>query len=103
MATPRRTPAPVTAGIILDALRSHVADLSWQDASLCAQADPEAFFPEKGRSTRAAKAVCARCPVRRPCLEYALGHGERFGIWGGLSERQRRRLERSRTTVIEAA
>ncbi|OSC34901.1 WhiB family transcriptional regulator [Mycolicibacillus koreensis] len=66
----------------------------WQDRALCAQTDPEAFFPEKGGSTREAKKICQRCPVRNECLEYALAHDERFGIWGGLSERERRRLKR---------
>ena len=68
--------------------------LPWQEEALCAQTDPEAFFPEKGGSTREAKRVCSRCDVRAECLEYALGHDERFGIWGGLSERERRRLKR---------
>ncbi|MGB3896846.1 MAG: WhiB family transcriptional regulator [Mycolicibacter sinensis] len=66
----------------------------WQDRALCAQTDPEAFFPEKGGSTREAKKICQRCSVRSECLEYALAHDERFGIWGGLSERERRRLKR---------
>ena len=66
----------------------------WQDRALCAQTDPEAFFPEKGGSTREAKKVCRGCEVRVECLEYALEHDERFGIWGGLSERERRRLKR---------
>lgn len=69
--------------------------VSWQDDALCAQTDPEAFFPEKGGSTREAKRVCQTCPVRAQCLEYALEHDERFGIWGGLSERERRRLRRA--------
>jgi WhiB family transcriptional regulator, redox-sensing transcriptional regulator len=69
-------------------------ELSWQDRALCAQTDPEAFFPEKGGSTREAKRVCRSCDVRTECLEYALQHDERFGIWGGLSERERRRLKR---------
>ena len=68
--------------------------LDWQDRALCAQTDPEAFFPEKGGSTREAKKVCRGCEVRAECLEYALEHDERFGIWGGLSERERRRLKR---------
>lgn len=68
-------------------------DLTWQDDALCAETDPEAFFPEKGGSTREAKRVCRSCTVRAECLEYALEHGERFGIFGGLSERERRRLE----------
>jgi len=67
---------------------------AWQDDALCAQTDPEAFFPEKGGSTREAKRVCAKCDVRQECLEYALSHDERFGIWGGTSERDRRRLRR---------
>jgi len=67
----------------------------WQEQALCAQTDPEAFFPEKGGSTREAKRICTGCEVRVECLEYALAHDERFGIWGGLSERERRRLKRS--------
>ena len=69
-------------------------ELSWQDGALCAQTDPEAFFPEKGGSTREAKRVCVGCEVRAECLEYALAKDERFGIWGGLSERERRKLKR---------
>jgi WhiB family redox-sensing transcriptional regulator len=68
--------------------------LAWQADSLCAQTDPEAFFPEKGGSTRDAKKICASCDVRAQCLEYALHNDERFGIWGGLSERERRKLRR---------
>ena len=67
----------------------------WQERALCAQTDPEAFFPEKGGSTREAKRICSGCDVRAECLEYALAHDERFGIWGGLSERERRRLRRA--------
>ena len=69
-------------------------ELSWQERALCAQTDPEAFFPEKGGSTREAKKVCVGCDVRGECLEYALAHDERFGIWGGLSERERRKLKK---------
>jgi WhiB family redox-sensing transcriptional regulator len=68
--------------------------LAWQDEALCAQTDPEAFFPEKGGSTREAKRICVGCEVKQECLEYALMQDERFGIWGGLSERERRRLKR---------
>jgi WhiB family redox-sensing transcriptional regulator len=66
----------------------------WQERALCAQTDPEAFFPEKGGSTREAKRICLGCEVRSECLEYALAHDERFGIWGGLSERERRKLKK---------
>ncbi|WP_280381432.1 WhiB family transcriptional regulator [Nocardia wallacei] len=65
----------------------------WQDRAVCAQTDPDAFYPEKGGSTADAKKVCMRCPVRVECLRYALDHDERFGIWGGTSERERRRIK----------
>ena len=68
--------------------------LAWQEQALCAQTDPEAFFPEKGGSTREAKRVCQNCEVRSECLDYALANDERFGIWGGLSERERRRYKK---------
>ena len=69
-------------------------ELAWQERALCAQTDPEAFFPEKGGSTREAKRVCMSCEVRAECLDYALAKDERFGIWGGLSERERRRVKK---------
>lgn len=81
----------VNAG--LDEIFDAVAE-EWQERALCAQTDPEAFFPEKGGSTREAKRICLGCEVRDECLEYALANDERFGIWGGLSERERRRLKR---------
>src|ERR1700739_605766 len=56
--------------------------------------DPDLFFPERGASTREAKEVCRGCVVREDCLEYALANGEKFGIWGGLSERERRKIRR---------
>lgn len=65
----------------------------WQERALCAQTDPDLFFPEKGFSTREARSICNGCEVRTECLKYALAHGERFGIWGGLSERERRKLQ----------
>jgi WhiB family transcriptional regulator, redox-sensing transcriptional regulator len=73
---------------------SAIDDDQWQENALCAQTDPEAFFPEKGGSTREAKRICLGCEVKDACLEYALANDERFGIWGGLSERERRRLKR---------
>jgi WhiB family redox-sensing transcriptional regulator len=77
----------------------HIFDLGipaepWRAGALCAQTDPEAFFPEKGGSTREAKAVCGRCTVSAECLDYALENQERYGIWGGHSERERRKLAR---------
>lgn len=64
----------------------------WMADGLCRQVDNEPWYPEKGGSTIEAKQVCLRCDVREQCLQYALDHQERFGIWGGLSERERRRL-----------
>lgn len=68
--------------------------LPWQEQALCAYVDPDVFFPEKGGSSREAKRICSQCSVAQECLEYALANDERFGIWGGLSERERRRLKR---------
>ena len=76
--------------------------LDWQQQALCAQTDPDEFFPEKGGSTKQAKRMCGRCDVKDRCLEYALDNNERFGVWGGLSERERRRLMRA-TTALPAA
>jgi WhiB family redox-sensing transcriptional regulator len=72
---------------------------AWMGDALCAQTDPEAFFPEKGGSTREAKAICRSCAVQAECLDWALDHDERFGIWGGLSERERRRIRNPRPCV----
>jgi WhiB family redox-sensing transcriptional regulator len=67
---------------------------AWQESALCAQTDPEAFFPDKGGSVREAKRICTRCEVKAECLEYSLTHDERFGVWGGMSEWERRKLRR---------
>lgn len=64
----------------------------WTQDALCAQTDPEAFFPDRGGSTQAAKTICKRCDVTEECLAYALRNNERFGIWGGKSERERRKM-----------
>jgi WhiB family transcriptional regulator, redox-sensing transcriptional regulator len=75
---------------------------SWQSKANCMGVDPELFFPERGASTREAKEVCRGCIVREDCLEYALANGEKFGIWGGLSERERRKVRRSRALARRA-
>ena len=93
----RRQSAPVdiwAAAAGLYGTEGDDGELAWQAEALCAQTDPEAFFPEKGGSTRDAKRVCGVCPVREECLQYAMDNDERFGIWGGLSERERRRLRK---------
>ena len=77
--------------------RFDLGDRTWQGQANCLGVDPDMFFPERGASTREAKGVCRGCVVREACLEYALVNGEKFGIWGGLSERERRRIRRQRT------
>lgn len=71
-----------------------IEPLPWATEARCLNADPDVFFPEKGGSTREAKRICGECPVRPECLEWALENDERFGIWGGMSERERRKLKR---------
>jgi hypothetical protein len=61
-------------------------------SAVCAQVDPEVFYPEKGVSTADARWVCSGCPLRFTCLFEAIENHERFGVWGGLSERERRVL-----------
>ena len=78
-------------------------DPSWQESSNCLGVDPDLFFPERGASTREAKDVCRGCVVREDCLEFALQNGEKFGIWGGMSERERRRIRRHRALERAAA
>lgn len=67
----------------------------WAQEALCAQTDAEMFFPEKGYSSRPAKDVCNECPVIAECLGYALRNGERYGVWGGQSERELRKLRKA--------
>ncbi|MBM3683144.1 MAG: WhiB family transcriptional regulator [Actinobacteria bacterium] len=74
-------------------------DLTWQRLANCLGVDPDLFFPERGASTREAKEVCRGCVVRESCLEFAITNGEKFGIWGGLSERERRRIRRARAVA----
>lgn len=70
--------------------------MKWQDQALCLEVGGDFWHPEKGGSTREGKKICFACPVREACLEHALEHDERLGIWGGLSERQRKTLQRQR-------
>lgn len=69
-------------------------NLIWQGVAACLEVDPEIFFPERGGSSKAARAVCMNCRVRIECLKYALANREQFGIWGGTSERERRKLRK---------
>lgn len=76
---------------------------SWQLYANCLGVDPELFFPERGASTKEIKEICRSCVVREDCLEYALANTERFGIWGGISERERRRIRRQRALARAAS
>ena len=67
---------------------------AWTERALCAQVGTDIFYPEAGSSAAEAKSVCAKCPVRNACLNYAVRTGERYGVWGGTTEQQRRRLQR---------
>jgi Transcription factor WhiB len=90
-------PAPLSAG--------------WRDRAGCRGTDPGVFFPGRGESAEPARRICASCPVRQQCLDYAISHGIVHGIWGGLAERDRRALRtrhvsaarRERDTAIAAA
>lgn len=64
------------------------------DDAACLGQDVNVFFPEQGGTVRNAKRICTVCPVTSECLEYALTNDEAFGVWGGLSESERRRLRR---------
>ena len=71
-------------------------DNDWMDRGNCLGVDPDLFFPGRGEDQGPAKGVCRGCDVREECLEYALSNGEKWGIWGGKSERERRRIRRQR-------
>jgi WhiB family redox-sensing transcriptional regulator len=79
-------------------------DYDWRDDAACARTDPETFYPQ-GHTAQAmeeaAKRVCAGCPVREECLDYALSTGQYVGVWGGLSESERRgRIRNGPTSFV---
>ncbi len=67
-------------------------DEPWAEDALCTETDPELFFPEKGSTPHRAKKICLGCAVRIECRDYALRNREPFGVWGGTTERERRRI-----------
>jgi len=85
-------PGHYLVGVLEDHLRTN----DWIDLAACADEDPKLFFPPTGTSAEPAKRICARCPVRSECLEYALRHRERHGIWGATSDRDRRKVRYER-------
>ena len=74
-------------------------DITWMEEGKCRTMPPETFFPNNGVGVEVAKRVCANCPVREACLEYALFHNIEHGVWGGESERARRRIARHRRAL----
>jgi WhiB family redox-sensing transcriptional regulator len=84
-----------------DKMKSYLHDmanqeLEWHQEALCAQTDPEIFFPEGNTTTKQAKAICKTCPVSLQCLEYALKRTEVYGIWGGTTATERQRMRAPR-------
>lgn len=75
----------------------------WQELALCAQTDPEAFYPDRGSNAAPAKRICRRCDVRQECLEDALAKDDQYGVRGGLSENERKRLKRKAALQRKAA
>lgn len=71
-------------------------ELDWMARGLCANVPPSTFFPSDGVGVEVARKICASCPVRELCLEYALAERIDHGVWGGCSERERRRIQKRR-------
>jgi WhiB family transcriptional regulator, redox-sensing transcriptional regulator len=77
--------------------------MPWFEEAACTQSDPDAWYPSKGAAWREAKRICVGCPVRAPCLKYALDTNQKDGIWGGLSVNERRKLKRRAKRERDAA
>jgi WhiB family redox-sensing transcriptional regulator len=77
-------------------------DTNWMATGLCASQPPETFFPSDGVGVDVARRICADCPVKEPCLEHALRNRIDHGVWGGCSERERRRIIKRRRLEAEA-
>ena len=77
-------------------------DSNWMASGMCADKPPSLFFPSDGVGVEVAKRLCATCPVKSQCLDYALDNRIDHGVWGGTSERERRRILRSRRVPLLA-
>jgi WhiB family redox-sensing transcriptional regulator len=77
--------------------------MPWFEHAACTTSDPDAWYPSKGAAWKAAKRICEWCPVRAPCLKYALDTNQKDGIWGGLSVNERRKLKREAKRAKDAA
>lgn len=78
-------------------------DTNWMAFGLCADQPPDKFFPSDGVGVDVARRVCAECPVKEPCLEHALRNRIDHGVWGGCSERERRRILKRRREEAASA
>lgn len=90
------------------AMRAYVRSLrhnsgDWWEAALCAQTDPELFFPPDKETERTAKKVCGECTVRTACLAFALENDEPWGVWGGLSEKERLKVKEQSMASSQAS
>ncbi|UCR74434.1 WhiB [Mycobacterium phage Ritam007] len=81
--------------IDLSFMLTHEDRHAWRDKAVCAQTDPEVFFPENGVNATSAKKICKDCEVRAQCLQWALENDEQFGVFGGLSPHERRPLRKA--------
>jgi WhiB family redox-sensing transcriptional regulator len=92
----------VTRGRSISGASGAIAEI-WQDRAKCKGSSAAVFYPLGGVPTASARALCKDCPVRTQCLAYAIENDEEFGIWGGLSERERRKLIRTRARLARLA
>ncbi len=91
----------MSASLLADfALSPRPRDPSWRARAACSDADPDLFFPPDGGPAGPGCRICARCPVRQECLDYAISNGIVHGTWGGLSERERRALRSRRLRAL---
>lgn len=103
-----RSPLPTTSVFLLKCYEKVRSLMDWRHQSRCRDVDPELFFPigttgPAEAQVEAAKAICTLCPVREPCLQWALDTAQDAGVWGGLSEEERRALRRGQRRKIRIA
>lgn len=94
-------PEPSAAKIYAQLMPVDFSSRDWSVDALCTQTDPELFFPTLGQNTHTAKQVCAACPVRSECLEFALTHRIDHGVWGGMSRREREQYSKTSAANCE--
>jgi WhiB family redox-sensing transcriptional regulator len=91
-------------GTAVSRTKHRVSEWAWQAEAACRGTDPELFFPATDEEAGPAKQVCGGCPVRLACLAFALEREERYGVWGGLTERERARLSaEARRSILQQA